>query len=54
MIGTGPFMFKGDWQRNDHFTVVKNPNYWRKDKNGQQLPYLDKITFSRSSRARRW
>ena len=31
MIGTGPFKFKGDWVRNDHLTVVKNPNYWRKD-----------------------
>jgi peptide/nickel transport system substrate-binding protein len=45
MIGTGPFMFKGDWQVNDHLTVVKNPNYWRKDKFGQQLPYLDSIKF---------
>jgi peptide/nickel transport system substrate-binding protein len=45
MIGTGPFMFKGDWQVGDHLTVVKNPNYWRKDKFGQQLPYLDKLTF---------
>ncbi|MDQ1509680.1 MAG: peptide/nickel transport system substrate-binding protein [Actinomycetota bacterium] len=45
MIGTGPFAFKGDWQRNDHLTVVKNPNYWRKDKYGQRLPYLDKLTF---------
>ena len=45
MIGTGPFEFKGDWVRNDHLTVVKNPNYWRKDKYGQQLPYLDKLTF---------
>jgi len=25
MIGTGPFAFKGDWQVNDHLTVVKNP-----------------------------
>ena len=45
MIGTGPFKFKGDWVPNDHLTVVKNPNYWRKDPYGQQLPYLDKITF---------
>jgi peptide/nickel transport system substrate-binding protein len=45
MIGTGPFMFKGDWQVGDHLTVVKNPNYWRKDKFGQRLPYLDKLTF---------
>lgn len=45
MIGTGPFKFTGDWVPNDHLTVVKNPNYWRKDTFGQQLPYLDKITF---------
>ncbi len=45
MIGTGPFEFKGDWQQNDHLTVVKNPNYWRKDQYGNKLPYLDKITF---------
>lgn len=45
MIGTGPFMFKGDWVQNDHLTVVKNPNYWRKDKDGNKLPYLDKIIF---------
>jgi ABC-type transport system substrate-binding protein len=25
--------------------LVRNPNYWRKDKDGVQLPYLDKITF---------
>ncbi len=24
---------------------MKNDNYWRKDSFGQQLPYLDKITF---------
>jgi peptide/nickel transport system substrate-binding protein len=44
LVGTGPFMMK-DWKRNDHFTAVRNPNYWRKDKNGVQLPYLDSITF---------
>jgi peptide/nickel transport system substrate-binding protein len=44
LIGTGPFMMK-DWQRNDHFTAVRNPNYWRKDAKGNRLPYLDQITF---------
>lgn len=43
-VGTGPFVFK-EWQPNDHFTATKNPNYWRKDKYGQQLPYLDTITY---------
>jgi peptide/nickel transport system substrate-binding protein len=45
MIGTGPFEFKGDWQPGDHLTVVKNPHYWRKDAQGNPLPYLDSITF---------
>jgi peptide/nickel transport system substrate-binding protein len=43
-IGTGPFVFK-EWVANDHFTATKNPNYWRKDAFGTQLPYLDSITF---------
>ncbi|TMC03138.1 MAG: hypothetical protein E6J41_28480 [Chloroflexi bacterium] len=38
-IGTGPFMFK-EWAPGDHFTAVRNPNYWR-----QGLPYLDSITW---------
>jgi ABC-type transport system substrate-binding protein len=43
-IGTGPFEFK-EWVPDNHFTAVKNPNYWRKDANGVQLPYLDSIEF---------
>ena len=43
-IGTGPFKFK-EWIVNDHMTVVKNPNYWLKDADGVQLPYLDEIIF---------
>ncbi|MEY2403557.1 MAG: peptide/nickel transport system substrate-binding protein [Acidimicrobiaceae bacterium] len=44
LIGTGPFKLQ-EWVINDHFTAVKNPNYWQKDKDGVQLPYLDSITF---------
>jgi peptide/nickel transport system substrate-binding protein len=38
-IGTGPFKYVS-WEPNDHFTVERNPNYWRPG-----LPYLDTITF---------
>ena len=38
-IGTGPFIFK-EWVPGNHFTAVKNPNYWRPG-----LPYLDSIQF---------
>ncbi|HMD45248.1 MAG TPA: ABC transporter substrate-binding protein [Acidimicrobiales bacterium] len=38
-VGTGPFKFS-KWIPNDHFTAVRNPNYWRPG-----LPYLDQITY---------
>jgi ABC-type transport system substrate-binding protein len=38
-VGTGPFKFVS-WEPNDHFTVERNPAYWR-----QGLPYLDQLTF---------
>jgi peptide/nickel transport system substrate-binding protein len=42
-IGTGPFMKKSYLP--DELVVVRNPNYWRKDGKGRQLPYLDEIVF---------
>ena len=44
MIGTGPFKLD-HWTVNQELVVTKNPDYWQKDANGTQLPYLDKITF---------
>lgn len=41
--GTGPFMVS-KYSQTD-VTLVRNPNYWRKDKNGVQLPYLNSINF---------
>ncbi len=42
--GTGAFKFV-EWIKNDHITVARNPNYWKKDASGTQLPYLDQITY---------
>jgi peptide/nickel transport system substrate-binding protein len=42
--GTGPFAFV-EAVKDDHITLAKNPNYWEKDKDGNKLPYLDKITI---------
>lgn len=44
LIGTGPYMLT-EWEVNDHLTVERNPDYWRTDAEGEQLPYLDGITF---------
>lgn len=44
LIGTGPFKLK-EWKVDDHLTAVRNTDYWRKDANGVQLPYLDEITY---------
>ena len=44
LIGTGPFKLQ-EWKINDHLTAVRNPDYWQKDADGNQLPYLDQITY---------
>jgi peptide/nickel transport system substrate-binding protein len=43
-IGTGPFMQK-EWVPDNRWVGTKNPNYWRKDSSGVQLPYLDSVVF---------
>jgi peptide/nickel transport system substrate-binding protein len=42
--GTGAFTFV-EWVKDDHITLARNPNYWKKDAAGNQLPYLDKVTI---------
>jgi peptide/nickel transport system substrate-binding protein len=39
-VGTGPFLLD-EWVKGSHIKLVKNPNYWRKDK-----PYLDEVIYS--------
>lgn len=43
-IGTGPFVFQ-DWVQNESLRATKFDRYWRKDADGQALPYLDEIEF---------
>jgi peptide/nickel transport system substrate-binding protein len=43
-VGSGPFIVQSYAPR-DALVVTKNPNYWQKDADGVQLPYLDKVTF---------
>jgi peptide/nickel transport system substrate-binding protein len=43
-IGTGPFMVQLR-QRDGFVKTTRNPNYWRRDASGVQLPYLDNVNF---------
>ena len=43
-IGTGPFKLD-EWVEHETTRLVRNPDYWRTDAEGRQLPYLDAIEF---------
>jgi oligopeptide transport system substrate-binding protein len=43
--GTGPFKLE-QWEEGMAMTMVKNDYYFEKDKDGNQLPYLDAIKIS--------
>ncbi|MSQ14349.1 MAG: ABC transporter substrate-binding protein [Dehalococcoidia bacterium] len=42
MIGTGPFI-PNDYKHQSIASFKKNPDYWKKDSQGGQLPYLDEV-----------
>lgn len=42
LVATGPFVLK-DWKQDQELNMVRNPNYWRKDEHGNQLPLLDGV-----------
>ncbi len=42
--GTGPFIIKS-YSPEDRIVFERNPNYWMKDAEGNQLPYLDGMEF---------
>ncbi|KAA9346215.1 ABC transporter substrate-binding protein [Adhaeribacter soli] len=44
-VGTGPFKFHL-WDEGNALVFHRNPNYWKKDAVGKQLPYLDAVQIS--------
>lgn len=43
-IGSGPFMLETN--SNEKIVLKRNPNYWRKDEFGNQLPFLSKVVMT--------
>ena len=43
-VGTGPFVLESI-SAEDRAVLKKNPTYWGKDAEGNQLPYLDEVDF---------
>jgi len=42
IVGTGPFIMS-EYRPGERITYIRNPNYWKKDKNGNRLPYIERI-----------
>jgi peptide/nickel transport system substrate-binding protein len=43
-VGTGPFLLQNKIKNT--YIFERNPSYWRHDKYGNQLPYLDRVELS--------
>lgn len=43
-VGTGPFSLEK--MSSSKISLTRNPNYWRKDEFGNQLPFLSKVTMT--------
>ena len=44
VVGTGPFMYDS-YTPGQLVVLTRNPNYWKQDTAGNQLPYLDSIEY---------
>lgn len=44
-VGTGPFIYDKKNSTSEVVKLAKNPNYYRKDEKGNQLPYMDSVIF---------
>ncbi|MGE5815915.1 MAG: ABC transporter substrate-binding protein [Acidobacteriota bacterium] len=45
IVGAGPFRLT-TYEPGIRFLLERNPYFWRKDANGAQLPYLDRLTLT--------
>lgn len=45
IVGNGPFLLE-KYVPGERVIYKKNPNYWKKDEDGQTLPYIEKIIMS--------
>lgn len=45
MAGLGPFRFK-EYVPGERIVLERNPYYWKADRSGQRLPYLDRVSFT--------
>jgi len=43
-VGSGPFILES-WTRGREIILRKSPNYWRKDRWGNRLPYVDRVVI---------
>ena len=44
IAGLGPFRFK-EYQPGERIVLERNPYYWKTDRDGNRLPYLDRLEF---------
>ena len=44
IIGTGPWVFEG-WEKDKLTSAVRNPNYFKKDELGNQLPFIERMEY---------
>jgi len=44
VVGCGPFVID-EYAPGQRIVLKRNPYYWQKDAEGNQLPYLDKVTY---------
>lgn len=44
VVGTGPFLFT-EYVPGQRFVLARNPKYWKRDAEGNRLPYLDRIVY---------